>query len=107
MDRRTVARYGLNALTAMWILLFLAMVLWSFASGLSPSGRWMLPFGCLAIAMGFHLICFRREAWDYFGRVRPSPRLEAQSRSLAAIVFTGLLLLLLGLVLIHAGISTP
>ncbi len=39
---------------------------WSIITGTNPSPRWQLPFGCLIIALGIHVILYRNEASEMF-----------------------------------------
>lgn len=59
-----------------WLVLFGSMVGVSIFTHTDPSRRWLIPFGCLAIASGVQLIRYRKEAaelqWQqhhaFFGR---------------------------------------
>lgn len=61
-NQAKVFRRRYKALNVLGLLLFVGMIIQSIVTGTVPSLRWQLPFGCLFMAIGIHLIMYKNEA---------------------------------------------
>jgi hypothetical protein len=52
--------------------MFIGMIFQSALTGTDPSPRWQLPFGCLIIGLGVHLLMYKDEASELFQEQRDS-----------------------------------
>lgn len=109
-DREKELGRRFQAIIMVWLALFTSMAAWSFATGTGPSRRWLIPFGCLAVALGAQLIRCRKEAaelqWKqhhaFFGRFAGSEIFLYQPIFVAVL---GGLWIILGIVFVITGVA--
>jgi hypothetical protein len=65
-DRGKVFRRRYYTFGIFGVLVLVGMIGQSIITGTNLSPRWQLPFGCLIIALGIHVILYRNEASEMF-----------------------------------------
>ena len=71
-DRDKIFRRRYYAFGALWILVFIGMIIQSALTGTDPSPRWQLPNGSLIVGHGVHLLMYKDEASEMFQEQRDS-----------------------------------